>query len=120
MVNDLNPPQPPSDPMRYGILGKDASSTEDKLNKYTGNITWDYLRPHFKEGTLLFVDPSLELKTVGKAMADDNKAQIEAWLKSGDVLQPGDLHAQHWEQSSESFVALVISPFVLFQPAHVD
>jgi hypothetical protein len=106
----------PDNAMRYGIIGEDTSSNQDKLDKYTGDVTWDYLRPHYKEGTLLYVDPALDLKVAGKAMADDDKGQIQAWLKSGDLLQPGDLHVQHWEQSGERFIALVVSPFVLFQP----
>jgi hypothetical protein len=121
MINDPNAESSnatpdPTQPMQNGILGEDSSYSVDKNDKNTGDVAWDYLLPHFKKGTLLYVDPALDLKTVGQAMSDDNKPQIEDWLKSGNLLQPGDLHAQHWEKSGDKFIATVVSPFVLFQP----
>ena len=55
--------------MRYGLIGEDARGTEEKLAKYTGGVSWDYLRPHFEAGVLYFVDPGLTLEVVGAAMA---------------------------------------------------
>lgn len=101
--------------MRYGMLGEDASSDEDKLVKYTGVVDWKYLKPHFESKALLYVDPSLKITDVGKALSDDNKEQIETWLKSGDLVKPGELHAQWWEENPEEFTALVVRPFVLMQ-----
>lgn len=98
--------------MRYGMLG----GTEPELEKFMGEVPWEYLRPHFQSGVLWYVDPRLELKAVGEALVADDRAQVEGWLKSGDLLKPSQPHADHWETAGESFRALVVSPFVLMQP----
>ena len=102
-----------SDGMEYGMLGGE----DPELEKYMGEVGWDYLEPHFKSGALLYVDPSLELKEVGEALVADDKAKVEGWLKGGDLLRPSQPHADHWASGGEQFRALVVSPFVLMQPA---
>ena len=112
---DENPKS--SEEMRYGMLGEDTSSTEEKLAKYTGTVDWSYLKPHFESGALLYVDPCLSITEAGQALANDDKSKIEKWLKSGDMLKPDKLHVQWWEENPQDFKALVVSPFVLMQPA---
>ena len=112
--NDSNTP---SEEMRYGILGEDNQTTPEKLEKYTGQVDWQYLKPHFESGALLYVDPVLSITEVGQALANDDKAKIEAWLKSGDLVKPSEPHAAWWEENPQQFTALVVSPFVLMQPA---
>ena len=102
-----------NDEMNYGMLG----GGDPELDKYMGEVGWDYLEPHFKSGALLYLDPSLDLKEVGEALVADDKAQVEAWLKSGDLLKPSQPHADHWATAGKNFRALVVSPFVLMQPA---
>jgi spermidine synthase len=102
--------------MEYGMVGGE----EPSLEKYMGEVAWDYLKPHFDSGALLFVDPSLDLKSVAEALVGDEKAQVEAWLKSGDLLKPSEPHAAHWAASGERFRAVVVSPFVLMQPAGAE
>lgn len=103
--------------MNYNIIGDDTQSADEKLDKYTGVVDWEYLKPHYKSGALIYVDPQLEITEVGKALADDEKGKIEAWLKSGDLVKPTEPHEKWWEENPEQFTALVVSPFVLMQPA---
>ncbi|CAN5385130.1 hypothetical protein BH23VER1_BH23VER1_26840 [soil metagenome] len=103
--------------MRYGMLGDDRSSTADKLAKYTGVVGWQFLKPHFESGALLYVDPGLPLIQVGRALADDDMEAVAGWLRNGDLVRPSAPHADHWEKSGARFTALVVSPFVLVQPA---
>lgn len=102
--------------MKYVMLGEDASSTEEKLAKYTGTVAWSYLAPHFENGSLYFVDPALKLEDVGAAFSSNRKEQVEAWLKSGDLVKISALHAMQWEGTGSEFEALVVSPFVLCRP----
>ena len=106
--------------MRYGMLGEDAQSTPEKLEKYTGIVDWEYLKPHFESGALIYVDPILEITEVGQALADDDKAKVESWLKAGDLVKPSEPHAKWWSENPQEFTALVVSPFVLMQPAGRD
>lgn len=95
---------------------EDNSNDEEKLEKYSGNVDWSYLKPHFEAGSMIYVDPSLDLKTAGLAFTEDDQEQVKAWLKSGDLVQPCNLHAEHWEQSKTHFNATIVRPFVLAQP----
>ena len=55
---------------------EDNTDDEGKLEKYSGEVDWSYLKPHFEAGAMLYVDPSLDLKTAGLALARDDQAQI--------------------------------------------
>ena len=105
------------EPMRYVMLGKDETSLEQKLEKYTGEVNWDYLKPHHRSGCLLYVDPELSLLEVGRAFADDDVQKVADWRASGDLVVPSQPHAEYWESAGLMFTALVVSPFVLMQPA---
>ena len=115
-MTDPTDPSDSTESMRYGMLGDDTSTTADRLAKYTGDVDWTYLEPHFEAGSLLYVDPSLDLATVGEAFANDESEKVNAWLKSGDLVKPSEPHAAYWEESNALFMALVVSPFVLIQP----
>mgnify|MGYP001573588148 FL=1 len=95
---------------------EDQSSDAEKLEKYTGDVDWSYLRPHYEAGSMIYVDHALDLKKAGLAFANDDKAQVQAWLKSGDLVQPCELHAKHWAESGTHFNAMIVRPFVLAQP----
>ncbi len=112
----ISPNESDQAPLRYGMLGEDADTSTDKLAKYTGQVTWDYLVPHYKSGALYFVDPSLPLETVGAALANDDAAAVDAWRKSGDLVKIEAIHAAQWESDAPAFEALVVSPFVLCRP----
>ena len=117
MASMKDAPHPdPDQTMRYAMLGEDAASDSEKLEKYTGEVDWPYLRKHFTSGALLYVDPSLNLVEVGQAVAKDDTATVRAWKQSGDLLKPSEPHAQYWEESGARFLAVVVSPWVLIQP----
>lgn len=103
--------------MQYGMIGEDGRTTEEKVAKYCGQVDWSYLKPHCETGSLFFVDPSVKLETVGVAIAHDEKDEVDAWLKVGDLVKIEALHASQWEEDKEQqFNALVVSPFVLCRP----
>ena len=112
-----SPDDPPAEPMRYGVLGDDTATPEEKLSKYTGEVDWEYLRPHYESGSLFFVDPDLSLETAGAALTTNDTATVEAWLKAGDLVKIEALHAAQWQDNAPAFHALVVSPFVLCRPA---
>jgi len=94
----------------------DRQTQAEKQEKYSGDVDWAYLRPHFEAGSMIYVDPCQNLKEVGLVFANDDQAQVQAWLKAGDLVQPCDLHAKHWEESKTRFQAMIVRPFVLAQP----
>lgn len=106
--------------MEYGMLGEDGMSQEEKVAKYTGDVDWSYLTPHFKSGAMIYVDPTLDLKEVAKAFTEDDKAKVTAWMKSADLVKPSAPHAAWWEYDKTRFMAVVVNPFVLAQPIAKD
>ncbi len=102
--------------LNYKIIGDDCSSADEKIAKYTGDVDWSYLKPHFKSGAMIYVDPELDLQEVAKAFAEDDKQKVTAWMKSADLVKPGSLHAEWWEYDKPRFTAVVVNPFVLAQP----
>ena len=104
------------EPMKYMMIGEDTSTTEEKLAKYTGQVPWSYLAPHAEKETLLFVDPVLKLEEVGAAFSANDSVKVEAWLRSGDLVKIGEIHAAQWKETDTQFEALVVSPFVLCRP----
>ena len=101
--------------MRYGMLGEDLETPDEKLEKFRGQVNWDYLEGPCQNGVLFYVDPALTLTAVGEAFQQDRKSEVEAWLKSGDLVTLGELHAKQWRGTLTAFEALVVSPFVLCQ-----
>ncbi|WP_193213202.1 DUF2288 family protein [Luteolibacter marinus] len=104
------------EPMKYAILGEDSSTPEEKLAAFKGVVAWGYLSPHFESGVLYFVDPGLDLETVGAAISGNQTEQVKRWLKAGDLVKIEQLHAIQWAMEAPEFEALVVSPFVLCRP----
>lgn len=102
--------------MRYGILGEDGLSLAEKLAKYSGEVAWEGLREHFRNGVLFYVDGGLQLEEVGAALAGDERERVEEWLKRADLVKIEEIHARQWEGKEVIFEAVVVSPFVLCRP----
>lgn len=106
--------------MNYAVLNSDEASTSEKLEKYTGEIQWSYLKPHFEAGSLVWVSEELSITEVGEAISDDESDRVQSWKREGLLLIPSEPHADYWESIEAEFRALVVSPFVLIQPLGED
>ena len=102
--------------MNYAVVNSEEVTTTEKLEKYTGEVRWSYLKPHFEAGSLIWISPELTITEAGKAITDDESGRVESWKKEGLVLIPSQPHADYWESIDAAFCALVVSPFVLVQP----
>ena len=105
-----------ADSMDYTLLGLDQTTIDDKLKKYSGIVNWNYIRPHFLAGNVIYVDSEMEIQKVGKAFSLDHKSQVKNWLRSGEILVPSEPHGKHWEKEKPDFLALIVTPFILIQP----
>lgn len=103
-----------SEPMKYGMLGFDDRSEEEKLEQFSGEVAWTYLKPHLEVGVLFYLDKKLHFKEVGQAITEDQTDKVQDWLASGELTKLEPIHAKQWEETSETlFEAMVVSPFVL-------
>lgn len=86
-----------------------------KLNAETGQLVWKELERHFARGVVLRLAPGLDLVEVALAMHRDDKAQIAAWMQSGELAEASTEEAIDWHARDPLFWAIVIAPWVLVQ-----
>ena len=86
-----------------------------KLNAETGKLVWKELERHFARGVVIRVSPGLDLVEVALAMARDDKAAVEDWLRRDRIARVGNDEALAWSQGNAVFWAVVAAPWVLIQ-----
>jgi hypothetical protein len=102
-----------SEPMRYQMLGDDGLTAEQRLEKYTGPVSYDYLLPHIRNGVLVQVHEALDLKQVGLAFINDDKRSVQAWLDEELLIRVTEDNFE--KREGDRYTAIVVSPFVLCQ-----
>jgi hypothetical protein len=88
-----------------------------KLNLETSQIAWKELQRFFASGSALFVSADLDLVEVAFQMSQDNVAQIQQWAAIGQLGKVSDEQALAWFDTDAMVWAVVVSPYVLVQPA---
>jgi len=86
-----------------------------KLNLETARIDWRELQRFFAAGMAIAVAAELDLVEVAVQISQDNKVQVEQWLRAGKLGQVSDAQAQAWFDSDAALWALVVRPWVLVQ-----
>ena len=86
-----------------------------KMNLETAQIAWRELQRFFAAGMAIAVAAELDLVEVAVQIAEDNKAQVEQWLREGKLGPVSDAQAQAWFDSDATLWALVVKPWVLVQ-----
>jgi hypothetical protein len=89
-----------------------------KVNLETAQIPWKELQRFFAGGSALMVASDLDLVEVAFQMSRDNAAQIREWMATGKFGKVTDQQAAAWIESGALVWAVVVSPWVLVQPAH--
>ena len=89
----------------------------NRLNAETGRLSWPELERHFARGAVIRVAMDLDLIDVAASVADDDKASIEAWMKSGEIAHPEMDEVKDWVERQPDFWAVVVAPWVLIQEA---
>jgi len=88
-----------------------------KLNMETAQIAWKELQRFFASGAALMVSADLDLVEVAFQMSEDNAAQIQRWVEAGKLGKVTDAQAASWFENDALVWAVVVSPWVLVQPA---
>lgn len=83
-----------------------------------GPAEWRWLSPHADKGSVVLVDPALDLVEVGYAIATDDVATVDRWIAEALLTKPTSVQMSEWGQSqSKQFTSLIVQPFVLVQDA---
>lgn len=86
-----------------------------KLNLETARIAWRDLQTFFANGSVVYVDASLDLLTVAEQLVADNSATVGTWMNQGLVGNVKDEQALDWFERDATMWSLVIKPWVLVQ-----
>ncbi len=86
-----------------------------KLNLETSKIPWHELQRFFAQGHAVFVTDDLDLIEVAYQFSQDNKNQVETWMKARKIGKVSDIQAQKWIEDEVILWAVVIKPWILVQ-----
>jgi hypothetical protein len=88
-----------------------------KLNLETSQMAWKDMQRYFASGAALYVAADLDLVEVAFQMSEDNTAQIQQWMAAGQFGKVRDEQAAEWYKADAMLWVVVVSPWVLVQPA---
>jgi hypothetical protein len=88
-----------------------------KVNLETARIGWRELQRFFASGAAIFVNDELDLVDVAFQISKDNTAKVLAWMDAGQIARVTDEQALTWYEQGAEMWAVVVSPYVLVQPA---
>jgi hypothetical protein len=92
------------------------SGMRDTLAASMGPIEFTDIRAHLARDAVIVVDPSLDLLTVGEAIARDDKARVTEWIEKGLIGKPSLEKIEAWSKlEGPAWTALIVQPFVLLR-----
>lgn len=97
----------------------DNNSDDDllfhKLNQETGKINWVELQRYFARGVVVVVDKQLDLVKTAEQISRDQDSAIQSLIDNSKIHRATDDDAVRWNETQQSFWAVVIAPWVLVQ-----
>ncbi|MBD2260910.1 DUF2288 domain-containing protein [Pseudanabaena sp. FACHB-2040] len=87
-----------------------------ELAEMMGPAEWRWLSPHANKGSVVVVNPALDLVEVGYAIATDDVSTVDRWIAEALLTKPSPDQLNDWNQAqSKQFSSLIVQPFVLVQ-----
>lgn len=97
------------------MMDKEEKLLRGQINLETAQIAWRELQRYFASGATIFVSPALDLVEVAYQIAQDNAAQVSAWMADGQLARVSDEQALGWYEADTVVWAVVARPYVLIQ-----
>ncbi len=86
-----------------------------KLNLETAQVAWTELQRFFAQGSVIWVDDTLDMIEVAHCIADDDSTAIKAWMEDSKVAPVSDPQARQWLQQDTWLWSVVVRPLILVQ-----
>ena len=93
-----------------------AETEKAKLNLETAQVAWTELQRFFAQGSVIWVDASLDMIDVAHCIAQDDSGTIKNWMDNELVAQVQDEQAKRWLLDDAWLWSVVVRPFILIQP----
>jgi hypothetical protein len=88
----------------------------ERLAETLGDVFWTDLRAHAARDALIIVADELDLVDVGMAVASDDVATVDAWIREGKLSKPTAEDLARWPlDGAARFRSLIVQPFVLIR-----
>jgi len=78
-------------------------------------VFYKEIEKFFAKGMLVLVTNELDIINVALAIQNDQKEQMEQWIKDKQVIRVHDEHAISWSKTNEPLMAITAVPWVLVQ-----
>lgn len=89
---------------------------QQQLATELASMDWGAIMPHAKRDAVIVVDESLDLVTVGTAIATDQVSQVNHWISELLIYKPSEAELTAWnQQPDQEFQTLIVQPFVLIK-----
>lgn len=93
----------------------EAKVLKAKLNLETAQVAWTELQRFFAQGSVIWLDESLDLIDVAHAIARDDSGAIKTWMDDSKLAQVSDDQARHWLKQDTWLWSVVVRPLILVQ-----
>lgn len=81
-----------------------------------GEVLWSDLQAHATRDAVIVVAAGLDLLDVGEALANNEAARVEAWIREGRLSKPTADDLRLWPaERAARFESLIVAPFVLIR-----
>lgn len=94
-----------------------SDETKAKLLAETARCPFSELQRFFAQGSLLRVEPGVDLIDVGVTLALDDSTEFQQLLTNGQVTLLEDVVAASWIVDDIELWTLVVRPWILVQPS---
>lgn len=92
------------------------TNIQQQLQEELAPMDWETIIPHAKRDAVIVVDGSLDLVTVGLAIATDRVNEVNHWISELLIHKPSESELTTWnEQPNQEFQTLIVQPYVLIQ-----
>lgn len=89
---------------------------QKQLQEELAPMDWGTIIPHAKRDAVIVVDGSLDLLSVGMAIAKDEVNQVNHWISELLIHKPTEQELTDWNDEPErEFQTLIVQPYVLVQ-----
>ena len=87
----------------------------EEIHSETAKIAWTELQRFFAAGKAIHVSPDLDLVETALQISNDNSAQVQQWMATGQLAPVSDDQARFWIDTDATVWAVVVKPWVLVQ-----
>lgn len=96
-------------------MNDSAEIDKAKLNLETAQVAWTDLQRFFAQGSVIWVDETLDMIGVAHCIAQDDSRVIKGWMDKKRLAPVRDEQAKRWLAEDAWLWSVVVRPLILVQ-----